>query len=505
MGYLELCSILMLCNRPQLSQDEVVAKYLRNNYAIFTKKRYTPMRMRFLKNILICVTALFLSQGCQQFTPAPRHLETQPLPGKTIAPYLTSPTVSSRWWEQFNDTELNDLIETALADNFSLREAWARLDQARAATTSRNSALFPTLTMDGSYTRTQTKENASSHNTFTTGPSASYEVDLWGRIKADITASRLETKASRYDLETAAMTVAAQVADTWVDLIATRKQLALSKQQLALNTTVLDLLELRFKNSMSTALDVLQQREMVASARAALPPIENQITTLSNALALLLGKTPDNDPGARGELPDPLPALPVKGIPANLLALRPDVRAAGSRLLAADWYETHARANRLPDLSLTGSSLFREGTLDLLLQNWILSLGASLGATVFDGGKKDAAVEQTMAVVKERLASYEKTVTTAIVEVENSLAAEQYQTRHVALLLAELDSARQAKEEAGRRYIKGLDPFIPFLTEQVNVQKLESRLIEQKAVLIKNRIALYRALGGDWTQQMETP
>ncbi len=463
------------------------------------------MRIRFLKNILICVAALFFLQGCQQFTPAPRHLETQPLPGKTTAPYSASPTVSSKWWEQFNDNELNRLIQIALADNFSLREAWARLDQARAATTYRNSAMFPTITMDGNYTRTQTKKNTSSYNTFSTGPSASYEVDLWGRIKADISASQLETKASRYDLETAAMSVAAQVADTWVELIATRKQLALTKQQLTLNTTVLDLLELRFENSMSTALDVLQQREVVAGAQAAIPPIENQIKALSNALALLLGKTPDKVPIVQGDLPDQLPALPVKGLPANLLALRPDVRAAGSRLLAADWYETHARTNRLPDFSLTGGFLFREGTLDLLLQNWILSLGAGLGATVFDGGKKDAAVEQAMAVVKERLASYEKTVTTAIVEVESSLAAEQYQTRYVDLLLAELGSARQAKQEAGRRYIKGLDPFIPFLTEQVNVQKLESRLIEQKAVLIKNRIALYRALGGDWTPNMEKP
>lgn len=463
------------------------------------------MRMRFLKNILICVAVLFFLQGCQQFTPAPRYLETKPLPGETTAPYAASPTVSPKWWEQFNNNELNSLIEMALADNFSIQEAWARLDQARAATTSRNSALFPTITMDGNYTRTQTKKKANSYNTFSTGPSASYEMDLWGKIKANIAASQLETKASRYDLETAAMSVAAQVADTWVELIATRKQLALAKQQLTLNTTVLDLLELRFENSMSTALDVLQQREVVASAKAAIPPIENQITALSNALALLLGKTPDKGPIIQGDLPEQLPALPVKGLPANLLALRPDVRAAGSRLLAADWYETHARTNRLPNFYLTGSFIFREGTLDLLLQNWILSLGAGLSATVFDGGKKDAAVEQAMAVVKERLAYYEKTVTTAIVEVENSLAAEQYQTRYVDLLLAELDSARQAREEAGRRYIKGLDPFIPFLTEQVNVQKLESRLIEQKAVLIKNRIALYRALGGDWTQNMETP
>ncbi|SMC96076.1 efflux transporter, outer membrane factor (OMF) lipoprotein, NodT family [Desulfocicer vacuolatum DSM 3385] len=463
------------------------------------------MPIRLIKNLLICITTILLFQGCQPFTPPPRHLENQILPGNSTAPHLNTSPRNLKWWEQFNTTELNRLIETALTDNFSIRQAWARLEKARAATAAGKSALFPSITLNGSYTRTQTEKDAGSYNRFSTGPWASYEVDLWGKIKADIAASKFETHASRYDLETAAMSVAAQVADTWVELIATRKQLSLAKQQLSLNTTVLDLLELRFENSMSTALDILQQREVVARAQATVPPIENQLTALSNALALLLGKTPDQCPAVQADLPEQLPALPVKGVPANLLALRPDVRAADSRLTAADWNTTHARTKRLPDLSLTGNFLFQDRTLDLLLQNWVLSLGATLGATLFDGGKKDAAVAQAAAIVKERLALYEQTVTTAIVEVENSLAAEHHQRRYVDLLLAELVSARQAKEEAERRYIKGLDPFIPFLTEQVNVQKLESRLIEQKAALIKNRIALYRALGGTWTRNMETP
>ncbi len=451
------------------------------------------------------MAVIFFLQGCLSSGPPSRHLYTQPLPGTPQLSYPAIPATSSRWWTQFKSIELNTLMATALTENFSIREAGARLEQARATTASQGASLFPTITLDGGYTRTQTDHGATSYNTFTTGPTASYEVDLWGRIKADIAASQHETQASRYDLETAAISVAAEVAGTWVELIATRKQLALAQQQLKLNTTVLDLLGLRFEKSMSTALDVLQQREVVARAQAEIPPIENRATALSNALALLLGKTPDQRPMVTANLPEQLPPLPVDGLPANLLVLRPDVRAAGSRLLASDWDEASARADRLPDFSLTGSFLFRNTSLDLLLHKWILSLGAGLGATIFDGGKKTAAVDKATALVKERLATYEKTVATAIFEVENSLAAEQYQTRYVTLLSAELTSARQALEEARRRYVKGLDPFIPFLTEQVNVQKLESSLIEQKAVLIKNRIALYRALGGDWTQQMETP
>ncbi len=465
----------------------------------------TPMLNPFLKNIPMCVAVIFFLQGCQQFTPPPRDFSAHARSGTPLFSSPAMETSSSRWWTQFNSKTLTGLVETALADNFSLREAAARLEQARSQSASTGASLFPTITLNGDYTRTQTDRNTTSYNTFVMGPAASYEVDLWGRIKADIAASHQETLASGYDLDTAAITVAAEVANTWVSLIAIQKQLKLLKRQLELNTTVLDLLELRFEKSMSTALDVLQQREVVARAQAEIPPIKNRAAILKNTLALLLGRTPDRCPPVLGNLPEQLPPLPVNGLPANLLALRPDVRAAGSRLVAADWDKIRAGVDRLPDFSITGSFLFQETSLNLILQNWILSLGAGLSATVFDGGKKKAALATATAVVKERLATYEKTVLTAILEVDNSLAAEQHQARYVDLLLVELASARQALEEARRRYIKGLDPFIPFLTEQLNVQKLESRLIEQKALLIKDRIALYRALGGDWTQKLEMP
>ena len=468
-------------------------------------EKMTPMLSPLIKILPVCLAVMCFVQGCQQFTPPPREIHPRALSGTTLSSSPLMVTGSSGWWTQFNSNELTGLVETALAENFSLREAAARLDQAKSQNASTRAGLFPTITLNGDYTRTQTDRNTTSFNTFVMGPAASYEVDFWGRIKADVAASHQETLASGYDLGTAAMSVAAEVANTWVSLIATRKQLKLLKQQLEVNTTVLDLLELRFEKSMSTALDVLQQREVVARAQAEIPPIENQAASLENTLALLIGRTPDQCPRVLEDLPEQLPPLPVNGLPANLLALRPDVRAAGSRLVAADWDKIRAGVDRLPDFSITGSFLFRETSLNILLQNWILSLGAGLSATVFDGGKKEAALATATAVVKERLATYEKTVLTAILEVDNSLAAEHHQARYVDLLLVELATAHQALEEARRRYIKGLDPFIPFLTEQLNVQKLESRLIEQKALLIKDRIALYRALGGDWTQQLEMP
>ncbi|MFN2358517.1 MAG: efflux transporter outer membrane subunit [Desulfotignum sp.] len=447
---------------------------------------------------VIFLGLVLLASGCSSKAPDPRSLDMLPDTVSSTLPRQTEYPPVSKWWEQFNSHDLDRLITRALTHNFSIRQARARLEQAAALTAAQKAGSLPLVTMEGGYNRTRSDQDSDSLNTFSLGPAASYEVDLWGRINADITAVQLETQASGFDLETAAMTVAAEVSRTWVDLITAGEQLNRVRKQLDLNTTVLNLLELRFENSMSSALDILQQREVVARTQAKIPPLENQRQQLTAALHLLLGQTPNTGPKITGVLPDTLPDLPQKGLPANLLALRPDVRAAGSRLVAADWNETAARADRLPDLVLTGNFLLRDSVLDGLLENWILTLGSRLVGTVFDGGHQKALSQQAAAVVKERLATYEKVVHTAIVEVETSLAAEKHQTEHIAQLAAQLQAARQALNEARRRYINGLALFISFLTEQLNVQELEIRFLEQKALLVKNRIALYRALGGDW-------
>jgi len=433
---------------------------------------------------VLFLVAVLLIQGCGAITPVPRTLDTLPEPIHTASPETLNFSLASPWWEQFNNQELNRLITRALTHNFSIRQARARLEQA--------------ASLETRYNRTQTDRDTTSFNTFSLGPAAAYEVDLWGRINAGVTSFALAAGASASDLETAAMTIAAEVARIWVDLITAGEQLARVKKQLEVHTTVRDLLELRFQKSMSSALDILQQREIVAQTQAKIPPLENRIQQLEASVHLLLGQTSGTGLTITGDLPETLPELPASGLPANLLALRPDVRARGLRLMAADWDAAAARIYRLPDLVLTGNFLFQDNALDLLLDNWILTLGARLAGTVFDGGQKKALSRQAAGVVKERLAAYEEVVYTAITEVETSLAAEKHQAAHILLLTDQLETARQALAEARRRYIKGLDPFIPFLTEQLNVQELEIRLLEQNALLIKNRITLYRALGGDW-------
>ncbi len=459
--------------------------------------RYWPGNRATIPAVLFLAAFLML-QGCSVVKPDSRILETLPESVSTTSPKNLTFSLASPWWEQFSSQELNRLITHALTHNFSIRQARARLEQAASLAAAKKADALPLITLGTSYSRTQTDLDATSFNSFSLGPAAAYEVDLWGRINAGVTSFALTAQAAASDLETAAMTIAAEVARLWVDLLTAREQLDRVRKQLEVHTTVRDLLELRFRKSMSSALDILQQREIVAQTQAKIPPLKNRIQQLEASVHLLLGQTSGTGPAITGDLPKTLPELPGSGLPANLLALRPDVRAQGLRLMAADWEAAAARIYRLPDLVLTGNFIFQDNALDLLLDNWILTLGARLAGLVFDGGQKKALSRQAAAVVEEQLTAYEKVVYTAITEVETSLAAEKHQAAHLLLLTAQLETARQALAEARRRYIKGLDPFIPFLTEQLNVQELEIRLVEQTALLIKNRITLYRALGGDW-------
>jgi NodT family efflux transporter outer membrane factor (OMF) lipoprotein len=406
------------------------------------------------------------------------------------------------WWKSFGSSELNRIVDQALGSNFTIQEALARLDQARAMSMEKRSLLLPVITLEAgaSHRRTRNPGQGATLDTIALGPAASYEVELGGKITPKTLAGALTARASRSDLETAAMTLAAEVSNTWVDQLAAVNSLDLVKQQLATNTLLLELLELRFENALSTSLDVLQQQEAVAHVTAQIPPLEHEIKRLSNRLCLLQGRPPTHAPPVGNTDFPILTPLPATGIPADLLSKRPDIQAAGFRLMAGQWESRAEQAARLPSLNLTGTLGLQNSGLDTLFNSWILTLGANMAATVFDGGKKAAARDWAEAVVAEGLASYKRTVFTALVEVEDTLSEETHQRAWLAALHRELDAARLALGEATRRYQRGLITFLPLISEQLNVQNLEKSMIVQQAELIKARIALYRSLGGSFIQ-----
>ncbi|MCP4694003.1 MAG: efflux transporter outer membrane subunit [Desulfobacterales bacterium] len=452
---------------------------------------------------LIAVCAL----SCQPFAPPGRIAAHGPLP-ETYSLYTEPMEPGAPWWRTFGDAQLDALIAEALSANTSLEEAWARLRQARAISVKADAALYPSL--DGvsevSAARRRVKNGtigSFTEKNYSLGVTANYELDLWGRVGSLRQAAQLEENATREDVTAAVMTLAAEVADRWVRLISSRMDKRLLDEQLEINKTFLELIELRFRKGMVSALDVFQQRQLVENVKARIPLVEARERRLMNDLSLLLGKPPHAAVDIqRDELPTLAPA-PV-GLPADILANRPDVRAAGLRLRAADFQTAAARADRLPRITLGAAGAQAADKLDLIFDNWMISLAGNLAAPLVDGGKRRAEVDRAGAAADEKLAAYRRVVLTAIKEVEDALVNEVKQREHLDALDLEIQAARDALREAGSRYRKGLNDYLPVLTQLLAVQNLERGLIEKQTDLILNRITLHRALGGAWFDDVRT-
>jgi len=465
-----------------------------------------PRKMMRLIGLGACLLFLW---GCNPFKPEPRTPATDQVP-EAYSLYTSQAETTQNWWEEFSDQELSQLIQTALSDNFSLQVAWSRLNQARALAVQAGAEQYPDLTAGGDARvgRSQSRNGSATRSDIETlgiGLYSSYELDLWGRVRAQHETALLQTEASREDISTAATTLAAEVAYRWILIIAQRMQKDLLKNQLRINETLLELVELRFRNALVSALDVYQQKQVVENVQADLPLVEETEQLLLNELAVLLGKPPRSPLAiTRSQLPEPLP-LPPTGIPADLLAMRPDVRAAGFRLQAADWQIAAARANRLPSLSLTAQARYGESELNVLFDNWLLSLAANLTAPLLDGGYRAAEVDRTRAVAEENFATYRNTVLTAVKEVEDALISETKQREHIEALRQVHATARRALEEAGVRYRNGLNDYLPVLTQLLAAQGLERDLIRAQADLLTTRVQLHRALGGTWPEDFLPP
>jgi outer membrane protein, multidrug efflux system len=456
---------------------------------------------RFMLTII-----LLLVTSCAPFKPQERQSPEGELP-RSFSLYTAESEPEVRWWEEFNDPDLNVLVKEALSDNLTLKEIWSRLVQARALAVQAGAALYPDLTgtAGADYARQRSDDGSAkttSTEDYSLGVVSSYELDLWGRIRAEREFALLEVTAAREDLNTAAMTLAAEVANRWVNIISQRMQKRLLERQLRTNLTLLELIELRFRMSMVSALDVYQQKQVVENVKAEVPLVEAEEQLLLHELALLLGKpTGTSLKISREDFPEST-EIPATGLPADLLSSRPDLRRAGMRLQAADWQVAAARANRLPAIRLTATAQYGKGDMDVLFDNWLLSLAGNLTAPIFDGGRRAAEVDRRQALADENLSAYRQAVLTAIKEVEDALVSEVKQREHIKALENVLVTARRALEEAGIRYRNGLTDYLPVLTQLLAVQNLERNLIRQRASLLNARISLYRSLGGTWTDSL---
>lgn len=459
----------------------------------------TPTR---LATALLLGGTLLLSACMHRAPDRNTNTLTADLPGRFMESSGTN-TLHTTWWTVFESPQLNRLIERAFADNLTLEQAAARLEQAEAIYRKSGADVRPKLEGRAGASSAYDSRSATTDPRYSAGLYASYEIDLWGRIRSSKKAAEANFQASALDLQAAAMTLAAEVAKTYFDWQAQSQTLVIYQRQLEINRDKLAALETRYKTGQNTSLAVLQQRQQTAAAEARIPQARATLQTTRNRLAILLGKPPNLLPILFEKRLPSLPPLPKTGIPIDLLKNRPDLQAARLRLEAADWSVNMAKAARLPALSLTGNLTTSDERVEALFDDWASHLAANLVAPLLDGGTRKAEVWRAEAVAREQVAAYRLRILDAIQETEEALQQEHHQQTYMEALEKQYTAAQHNARESLLRYQRGVLPFLDALTASVSRDALEVTQLQAHATLLKKRIQLYRALGGDWTFILE--
>ncbi|WP_458735887.1 efflux transporter outer membrane subunit [Zobellella taiwanensis] len=402
-----------------------------------------------------------------------------------------------QWWQGFGSPALNALIERALAGAPELRIAAERIAQAEAQLAASGASLFPSLNASGDTSRSWSDPGVGERSSL--GLSLGYELDLWGKNRAARLAADANVRASRYDYESARLSLTSAVATTWFQWLASRERLGIGEANLRLAEDNLAIVEAKYRHGASALSEVHRQRSAVLSQRASLGPLREQASQARSALAVLLGESPQQfELADAGLMQLQLPAV-AAGLPAELLARRPDLASAEAALLAADANLAAARAALLPGVSLTGSGgLASDALLSLADPSRSLSLGASLSQVLFDGGRLRAQVRLNEARRRELAESYRQAALTALKEVEDALGNQALYREQESQQRAIVAEARETLRLTELRYREGAKELLALIDAQRTLFSAEDQLASLRQSRLDAALGLYKALGGGW-------
>jgi NodT family efflux transporter outer membrane factor (OMF) lipoprotein len=430
------------------------------------------------------------------------------------------------WWRGFDDPLLSSLIERAVESNLDLRAAMLRIDEARAQRAIAAAAYWPTVSVDGSYSRDRFSLTTPSgslyssvgnihlpggasvsvpnpYNQFQLSADASWEIDLFGRVRRSVEAAEATQQVSVEDRRAVLVSVLSDVARSYMELRGAQEHLRVAKENLATIDELLDLTRQRRAAGLTTHIDVANAAAQSSATRAELPAFEFQITQSINQLSKLLGREPE---ALRAELDTAAPLPPVPpgvpiGLPAELARRRPDIREAEANLHAATAQIGVAVADLFPRLTLAGTGGFQSESTGNLLE-WASrfgSLGPTLDLPIFDRGRwKTVHLSEVRA--RESALAYQNTVLGALHEVENAIAAYGADRQQRAWLNATVAQNRDALALTRQRYESGVATYIEVLDAERTLRQNEISLADSATALATDLVTLYRALGGGWEQ-----
>jgi NodT family efflux transporter outer membrane factor (OMF) lipoprotein len=491
-------------------------------------KTMTNFRMRFAAGSM---TTLLLT-GCMV---GPKYHPPSPLPAATAPPAEYKETTTKfqdtdgwkvaqpqdavlhgKWWEIYNDPELNALEEKLNIDNQNIREFFENFLEARSLIAQARSQLYPTVTIGPSYARSRSSSNLGTSANANPGHESSlgslpadvsWEPDLWGKVRNTIHEEQYNAQLSAADLENEKLTEQTSLAEFFFEI---RGQDALQKlldETVAADEKALDLAKARYETGIDT-------RISVAEAEATLASVESQAKNLGvaraqfeHAIAVLVGTNPSEFTiPVKPLLTDP-PGIPL-GMPSVLLERRPDIAGAERKLAAANAQIGIAYAAYYPTLTLSASGGFESSTWKHLF-DWpsrVWSIGPSVSETVYDGGLRRATVNQFITTYNADVASYRQTVLTAFQQVEDSLASVRILSQQILKQEQAVKSSEEVLVLETARYQTGVDPYLDVVTAQTTLLTNQQTLANLHVQEMTASVQLIGALGGGWDRtQLPTP
>ena len=412
--------------------------------------------------------------------------------------------IAQDWWKSFGSTELNGLVDKALANNTDISAAIARIEQARAQLKIAGADLLPSVDASASAGRSRSNPDSGRTTTQTSldaGLNVNYEVDLFGRNRAATDSARASLNASYFDKEATDLLVMGEVARTYFVLVNGYERLKIADDTLRNARELLKIVEARLDAGAASSVDVAQQRAALATTEAQRATIVRGIATAENALAVLVGE-PAQTVKVRGRSLAMLniPAI-APGQPSRLLERRPDIRVAEQNLVAANADITVARAALFPSLNLgLGLGIAAGGFGDPT--STVINALAGLTAPIFQGGRLEGGVEQATARQKELLANYRRAILVSFQEVEDALAATTAtQSREKSLATAAREASR-AYQLSRELYDAGATDFQTLLDVQRDELSAKDSYSQSRSERLTSAVDLYLALGGGWSDKV---
>ena len=445
-------------------------------------------------------------------------------PPTTMPPDWAGPTAESRpvtpadaelarWWILFDDPTLVSLIEQAVQSNLDLKQAEARMRQSRAARSVVAAGIGPTVDATGAYQRsgsaggTNGKSEGNISNQYQAGFDAGWELDIFGGVRRGIEAADADLQAAMETRRDVMVTLTAEVARNYIDLRAFQERIAIGRRNLETQKHSAALTRQRFEAGFVGALDVANADAQVATTASQIPLLEASARQTIYSLSILLGK----DPAALVRELSPVAAIPLAspsiplGVPSDLLRRRPDIRRAEVEIHAATARIGVATADLFPRFTISGSAGVRASDFSSWF-DWasrIWSFGPSVSWNLFSMGRTRSTIEQQRALQDQSLITYQQTVLAALQEVENALIASAKEAEHYRALREAVGANRKAVELATTLYTQGNTDFLNVLDAQRSLYASEDALIQSTGSVSTNLVALFKSLGGGWSEEQE--